>query len=47
MAGLKQSGGFTLSPDVLASVREEFDAAAVLETDVADEIAGTYHRGCN
>ncbi|MFJ7438199.1 threonine synthase [Methylorubrum thiocyanatum] len=44
MAGLKQSGGFTLSPDVLASVREEFDAAAVRETDVADEIAGTYRR---
>ena len=44
MAGLKQSGGFTLSPEVLASVREEFDAAAVREPDVVDEIAGTYRK---
>ncbi len=40
--GLKQSGGFSLSPEVLATVREDFDATAVPETDVADEIAGTY-----
>ena len=44
MAGLKQSGGFTLSPEVLASVRGEFDAAAVREPDVVDEIAGTYRK---
>ena len=44
MAGLKQSGGFTLSPEVLASVRDEFDAAAVREPDVVDEIAGTYRK---
>jgi threonine synthase len=44
MAGLKQSGGFTLTPEVLASVRDEFDAAAVREPDVVDEIAGTYRK---
>ena len=42
MAGLKQSGGFTLDPAVLASVRAEFDAAAVPEPDVMDEIARTH-----
>jgi len=44
MAGLKQSGGFTLPPEVLASVRDEFDATAVHEPDVVDEIAGTYRK---
>ena len=29
MAGLKQSGGFSLSPEALATVRAEFDAVAV------------------
>jgi threonine synthase len=42
MAGLKQSGGFSLDPGVLASVRAEFDAAAVPEPDVMDEIARTH-----
>ncbi|WP_336486104.1 threonine synthase [Methylobacterium nigriterrae] len=42
MAGLKQSGGFTLDPAVLAAVRSEFDATAVPEPDVKDEIARTF-----
>ena len=42
MAGLKQSGGFTLDPALLATVRSEFDATAVPEPDVMDEIATTY-----
>ncbi|WP_375454737.1 threonine synthase [uncultured Methylobacterium sp.] len=42
MAGLKQSGGFTLEPAVLAKVRAEFDATAVSEPDVMDEIARTH-----
>lgn len=41
MAGLKQSGGFSLSPEVLAAVRSEFDAVAVPEPDVMAEIALT------
>ena len=41
MAGLKQSGGFSLSPEVLATVRSEFDAVAVPEPDVMAEIALT------
>ncbi|MET0428635.1 MAG: threonine synthase, partial [Microvirga sp.] len=41
MAGLKQSGGFSLSPEVLATVRSEFDAVAVPEPDVMEEIALT------
>ncbi|MCJ2071373.1 threonine synthase [Methylobacterium sp. J-030] len=41
MAGLKQSGGFALSPEVLATVRAEFDAVAVPEPDVMEEIALT------
>ncbi len=44
MAGLKQSGGFHLDAAVLRSVRSEFDAAAVHEPDVVDEIAGTYRK---
>ncbi|WP_238184391.1 threonine synthase, partial [Methylobacterium trifolii] len=42
MAGLKQSGGFSLDESVLATVRSEFDAAAVPEPDVMDEIARTH-----
>ena len=41
MAGLKQSGGFSLNPEVLATVRAEFDAVAVPEPDVMAEIALT------
>jgi threonine synthase len=41
MSGLKQSGGFSLSPEVLAAVRSEFDAVAVPESDVMEEIALT------
>ncbi|WP_342109715.1 threonine synthase [Methylobacterium sp. SI9] len=41
MAGLKQSGGFSLSPEVLATIRSEFDAVAVPEPDVMEEIALT------
>lgn len=41
MAALKQSGGFSLSPEVLATVRSEFDAVAVPEPDVMAEIALT------
>ena len=42
MAGLRQSGGFTLSEPVLSAVRDEFDACAVPEPDVMAEIAQTY-----
>ena len=42
MAGLKQSGGFSLGADVLATVRSEFDAHAVPEPAVMAEIAQTY-----
>ena len=42
MAGLKQSGGFHLDSSVLATVRSEFDAAAVPEDAVKAEIARTY-----
>ncbi|MDP4023396.1 threonine synthase [Methylobacterium sp. NEAU 140] len=41
MAGLKQSGGFRLDPAVLAGVRAEFDAHAVPESAVMEEIALT------
>ncbi|GJE57881.1 MULTISPECIES: threonine synthase [Methylobacterium] len=44
MAGLKQSGGFSLDPAVLQTVRDEFDAAAVHEPEVVEEIAGTYRK---
>ncbi|ACA16800.1 threonine synthase [Methylobacterium sp. 4-46] len=44
MAGLKQSGRFTLPPEVLKRVRSEFDAAAVPEPEVAAEIRDTYAR---
>ncbi|TXM74696.1 threonine synthase [Methylobacterium sp. WL69] len=42
MAGLKQSGGFTLDPAVLDTVRAEFDAASVPEEAVKAEIARTF-----
>ena len=42
MAGLRQSGGFTLDENVLATIRSEFDATAVPEPDVIDEIARTH-----
>ncbi|MGV7030140.1 threonine synthase [Methylobacterium symbioticum] len=42
MAGLKQSGGFRLDEAVLATVRSEFDAVAVPEPDVMDEIRATH-----
>ncbi|MFE1600388.1 threonine synthase [Methylobacterium sp. ID0610] len=44
MAGLKQSGAFTLPPAVLERIRAEFDAAAVQEPEVAAEIRETYAR---
>ncbi|WP_407522566.1 threonine synthase [Methylobacterium oryzisoli] len=44
MAGLKQSGAFTLPPAVLARVRAEFDAEAVPEPAVAAEIRDTHAR---
>ncbi len=39
MAGLKQSGGFQLDETVLAKIRDEFDAHAVPEHAVMEEIA--------
>ncbi|MGU3540159.1 threonine synthase [Methylobacterium sp. A54F] len=42
MAGLRQSGGFSLDPSVLAAIRSEFDATAVPEHDVMEEIAFTH-----
>ena len=42
MSGLKQSGGFHLDDAVLAKVRADFDATAVSEPDVMDEIAQTH-----
>ncbi len=42
MAGLKQSGGFSLDEPVLRTVRDEFDAAAVPEPAVKAEIARTH-----
>lgn len=42
MAGLKQSGGFHLDDAVLAKVRDEFDAHAVPESAVMEEIAFTH-----
>ncbi len=42
MAGLKQSGGFQLDEAVLATVRGEFDAAAVPEPAVMAEIRATH-----
>jgi threonine synthase len=42
MAGLKQSGGFSLDESVLRTVRDEFDATAVPEEAVRAEIARTH-----
>jgi threonine synthase len=42
MAGLKQSGAFTLDPATLARIRAEFDAAAVPEDEVVAEIRDVY-----
>ncbi|GJD50647.1 Threonine synthase [Methylobacterium crusticola] len=44
MAGLKQSGTFTLEPGALARIRAEFDAEAVPEPDVAAEIRDVHAR---
>ncbi|MET0257511.1 MAG: threonine synthase, partial [Methylobacterium sp.] len=38
------SGGFSLDPAVLQTVRDEFDATAVHEPEVVEEIAGTYRK---
>ncbi|SFU33228.1 threonine synthase [Methylobacterium sp. 174MFSha1.1] len=42
MAGLKQSGAFTLDPATLARIRAEFDAGAVPEDEVVAEIRDVY-----
>jgi threonine synthase len=42
MAGLKQSGAFTLDPATLERIRAEFDAAAVPEDQVVAEIRDVY-----
>ncbi|MET7243321.1 threonine synthase [Methylobacterium sp. EM32] len=42
MAGLKQSGAFTLDPATLARIRAEFDASAVPEDEVVAEIRDVY-----
>ncbi|TGE01852.1 threonine synthase [Methylobacterium nonmethylotrophicum] len=42
MAGLKQSGAFTLDPATLERIRAEFDAAAVPEDEVVAEIRDVY-----
>ncbi len=42
MAGLKQSGAFTLDERTLARIRAEFDAAAVPEDEVVAEIRDIY-----
>ncbi|GJD62502.1 threonine synthase [Methylobacterium frigidaeris] len=42
MAGLKQSGAFTLDPATLGRIRSEFDAAAVPEDEVVAEIRDVY-----
>ncbi|MGX7706884.1 threonine synthase [Methylobacterium sp. Gmos1] len=42
MAGLKQSGAFTLEPATLERIRAEFDAAAVPEDEVVAEIRDVY-----
>jgi threonine synthase len=41
MAGLSQSGAFTIAPKELAAIREEFDSCAVNEADTAKTIAQT------
>ncbi|AWN46277.1 threonine synthase [Methylobacterium terrae] len=42
MAGLKQSGAFTLDARTLERIRSEFDAAAVPEEEVVSEIRDVY-----
>jgi threonine synthase len=42
MSGLKQSGAFTIEPAPLARLRDEFDATAVDEPAVAEEMATIY-----
>ncbi len=41
MSGLSQSGAFTIAPQQLAAIREEFDSFAVNEADTAKTIAQT------
>jgi threonine synthase len=41
MAGLSQSGAFTIAPKELAAIREEFDSFAVNEAEAAKTIAQT------
>lgn len=43
MAGLAQSGSFTIGQKQLAAIREEFDSAAVNEAETAATIAQTLH----
>jgi threonine synthase len=40
MAGLSQSGAFTLPDPVISAIRAEFDAGAATETETADTISG-------
>ena len=42
MAGLGQSGSFTIAPEPLAAIRHDFEAAAVPEDEVTDEIGRTW-----
>ena len=42
MAGLKQSGGFTIPETALARIRAEFDAARASEAECAAEMARAY-----
>jgi len=44
MANLAQSRAFTIAPEPLARVREEFSSAAVAEKDVAAEIRETWRQ---
>jgi threonine synthase len=44
MAGLAQSRAFTIAPEPLARIREEFSSAAVGEDDVAAEICETWRQ---
>ncbi|NNM72983.1 threonine synthase [Enterovirga aerilata] len=42
MASLAQSRSFTVAPEPLAAIRRDFEAAAVPENEVADEIGRTW-----
>ncbi len=44
MAGLKQSGGFTVPEAALAAIRRDFDAASASEEETSAEIARCWHR---